>query len=83
MACDKEGNDSSSKGDGNMGGGQMMSMRAMAKLWVMATVMRPAGNKEGKGEGGKGNGDGNVKVVDKEEGKGSKAMVLATRMVDK
>ncbi len=29
-----------------------------ATTWVMATVTRLAGDKEGKGEGGKGNGDG-------------------------
>jgi hypothetical protein len=54
---------------------------AMGTMWVMATVMRLAGNKEGKGKGGKGNGDGNVRVASKEEGKGSKAMAIATRMV--
>ena len=38
----------------------MTAIRAMAKVtattWVMATVTRLAGNKEGKGEGGKGQG---------------------------
>ncbi len=33
--------------------------RAMATMWAMATVMRLAGDKEGKGNGGKGDGNGN------------------------
>jgi hypothetical protein len=32
----------------------------MATTWVMATVTRLAGGKEGKGEGGKGDGGGDV-----------------------
>ncbi len=40
----------------------MTATRAMAKVtaatWVMVMVTRLAGNKEGKGEGGKGNGEG-------------------------
>jgi hypothetical protein len=49
----------------------------------MATAMRLAGNEEGKDKGSKGNGNGNVRVVGKEEGKGSKAMALVTRMAGK
>ncbi len=30
----------------------------MATTWLMVTVMRLVGDKEGKGEGGKGDGDG-------------------------
>jgi hypothetical protein len=45
--------------------------------------MRLASNKEVKGKGSKGNGDGNVRVVGKEDSKGSKAMMLATRMAGK
>ncbi len=45
--------------------------------------MRLAGDKEGKGKSGKGNGDGNVRVVVDKEGKGSKAMEMATRMAGK
>ena len=40
------------------GGRRLTASRAMATvtatMWVMATVTRLAGNKEGKGEGGKG-----------------------------
>jgi len=40
------------------GGRQLTATRAMAMvmamMWVMATVTRLVGNKEGKGEGGKG-----------------------------
>ena len=40
----------------------MTATRAMATFmvtkWLMTTVTRLAGNKEGKGEGGKGDGDG-------------------------
>ena len=40
----------------------MTATRAMAKVmattWVMVTVTRLAGDKEGKGEGGKGDGNG-------------------------
>ena len=40
----------------------MMATRAMgtvtAMTWLMVTVTRPAGDKEGKGDGGKGDGDG-------------------------
>jgi hypothetical protein len=32
---------------------------AMATMWVMATVTRLVGNKEGKGKGGKGKCNGN------------------------
>ena len=44
------------------GGRRLTVTRAMATVmattWVMAMVMRLAGDEEGKGEGGKGNGDG-------------------------
>ena len=50
------------KSDGNKGGRRLMATRAMATVmatkWLMATVTRLAGNKEGKDEGGKGDGDG-------------------------
>ncbi len=64
MVCDKEGNKDSNKGNGNKSGRQVMATRAMATvtaamMWVIATVMRLVGNKEGKGKRGKGNGDGN------------------------
>jgi hypothetical protein len=61
-SCDKESDGFGGKSDGNEGGRQLTTTRAMATVtamtWVMATVTRLAGNKEGKGEGGKGNGDG-------------------------
>jgi len=50
------------KSDGNKGGRRLVATRAMATVtatkWLMATVTRLAGDKEGKGEGGKGDGDG-------------------------
>jgi hypothetical protein len=46
----------------------------------MATAMKLAGNKEGKGKGNKGYGGGDVRVAGDKEGKGSKAMAMATRM---
>ncbi len=61
-SCDKESDGFGGKNDGNKGGRRLTATRAMvmvtALTWVMATVMRLAGNKEGKGEGGKGDGDG-------------------------
>jgi hypothetical protein len=83
VACNKEGYGNSNKGHGNKVGGQATATRAMATMWAMATAMRLADNKDGMGKGGKGNGDGNVRVVGKEEGKGSKAMAMATRMAGK
>jgi hypothetical protein len=53
-----------------------------ATTWDMATVMRLAGDKEGRGKGGKAMTTA-MRVVGKEEGKGSKAMGLATRVVGK
>jgi hypothetical protein len=61
--CDEEsdGDGFGSKSDGNKGGRRLTATRAMAAVtattWVMATMTRLAGNKEGKGEGGKGDGD--------------------------
>ncbi len=58
----KESDSFGGKSDGYEGGRRLMVTRAMAALtattWVMATVTRLAGDKEGKGEGGKGDGDG-------------------------
>jgi hypothetical protein len=69
VACNEEGNGTCCKSDGNKGDRRAMVTRAMATAmtmmkattWVMVMVMvrRLAGNKEGKGEGGKGNGDDN------------------------
>jgi hypothetical protein len=81
VACNKEVDGNSNKGTGNRGGGQAMARRTIATMWAMATAMRLVGEKKGKGKGGKGNGDGNVRVAIKEEGKVSKGMALATRMV--
>ena len=62
VECDEESNGFGSKSDGNEGGRQLTATRAMATvtatMWLMATVTRLAGDKEGKGEGGKGDGDG-------------------------
>ncbi len=80
VACNKEGNGNSIKGNGNEGGGRAMATRAMATMWAMVMVMRLAGNKVGRGKGVMGNGNGDARVADKEEGKGSKAMALATSM---
>jgi hypothetical protein len=56
--CDEESDDFGGKSDGNKGGRRLTATRAMATVtvmtWVMATVMRLAGDEEGKGEGGKG-----------------------------
>ncbi len=62
----------------------MTGMRAMATataiMWVIATATRLAGDKEGKVKGGKGYGDSNEGGGNK-DGKGRKAMAMATRMV--
>ena len=67
------GNGGKSNGDNDKVGGQatasndegcrqltatMAMVMVTATTWVMATVTRLAGDKEGKGEGGKGDGDG-------------------------
>ena len=56
--CDEESDDFGGKSNGNKGGRRLTATRAMATVtvmtWVMATVMRLAGDEEGKGEGGKG-----------------------------
>jgi hypothetical protein len=85
VACNKEGNGNSNEGNGNEGGRQAMATRVMAIMWVMATAMRLTSNEvhKSKGKGSKDNGNNNVRVVGKEEGNGSKAMVLATRMAGK
>jgi hypothetical protein len=80
VVWDKEGNSNSNKGDGNKGGGQARATRAMETMWAVATAMRLVDDEEGKGKDSKGDGDGDVRVVGNKEGKGSKAMVLATRM---
>ena len=62
VECDKESDGFGGKSDGNEGGRRLMATRAlatvMATTWLMVTVTRLAGGKEGKGEGGKGDGDG-------------------------
>ena len=62
VECDEESNGFGGKCDGNEGGRRLMATGAMvtmtATTWLMATVTRLAGDKEGKGEGGKGDGDG-------------------------
>ncbi len=82
VACYKVGDGNSNDGDGNKGDMQVTAMRvmmmatvmAMATTWVMALVMRLAGDKEGKGNG-------DVRLAGEEEGEGSKA--IAMRMVGK
>ncbi len=75
----------------------MTVTRAMATVtattWVMATVTRLVGNKEGKGEGGKGDGDGvegggrrrgndnGGKSSDDGDNGGRQAMAMATKRV--
>ena len=62
VECDEGSDGFGGKSDGNKGGRRLTVTRAMAMVtaptWVMATVTRLVGNKEGKGEGGKGDGDG-------------------------
>jgi hypothetical protein len=62
MECNEESDGFGGKSDGNEGGRRLMATRAlatvMATTWLMVTVTRLAGGKEGKGEGGKGDGDG-------------------------
>ena len=54
----EESNGFGGKSDGNEGGRGLTATRVMATVtattWLMATVTRLAGDKEGKGEGGKG-----------------------------
>jgi hypothetical protein len=61
-SCDEESDGFGGKSDGNKGVRRLTATRVMvmvkATTWVMATVTRLAGNKEGNGEGGKGDGDG-------------------------
>jgi hypothetical protein len=61
-SCDKESDGFGSKSDGDEGGRRLTAIRAMATvmvmMWVTAMVTRLAGDKEGKGEGGKGDGNG-------------------------
>jgi hypothetical protein len=58
----EESNGFGGKSDGNEGGRGLTATRVMATVtattWLMATVTRLAGDKEGKGEGGKDDGDG-------------------------
>ena len=55
---DKVGGQATAPNSNGEGGRRLMATRAMAtvtaKMWVMATVTRLAGDEEGKGEGGKG-----------------------------
>ena len=57
-ASDEESDGFGGKSDGNEGGRRLTATRAMATVtgttWVMATVTRLSGDKEGKGECGKG-----------------------------
>ena len=57
VECDEESDGFGSKSDGNEGGRRLTVTRAMrmatVTTWVMVMVMRLAGDKEGKGEGGK------------------------------
>ena len=62
VECNKESDGFGGKSDGNAGGRRLMvTSRVMvmvtATTWVMATVTRLAGDKEGKGDGGKGDDD--------------------------
>ena len=64
VECNEESNVLGGKSDGNEGGMQLMVTRAMVTVMGDGddmgdgTVMRLAGDEEGKGEGGKGDGDG-------------------------
>ena len=62
VECNEERNGFGGKSDGNEGDRRLMTTRVMATVtvttWLMVTVTRLAGDKEGKGEGGKGDGDG-------------------------
>ena len=62
VECNEECDGFGGKSDSNKGGRQLMATRAMgmvtATMWLMAMVTRLAGDKEGKGEGGKGDGNG-------------------------
>jgi hypothetical protein len=97
VECDEESDGFGGKSDGNKGGRRLTATRAMttmtAMAWMMATVTRLMGNKEGKGEGGKGNGDcdegdrqrrgngnGGKSDGDSDNG-GGQAMAMATKRV--
>jgi len=62
VECNEESNGFVDKSNGNEDGMRLTATRAMATvtatMWVMVMVIRLAGNKEGKCEGGKGEGDG-------------------------
>ncbi len=62
MECDEESDGFGGKSNGNEGGRRLTATRGMATVtattWLMATVTRLAGDKEGKIEGVKGDGDG-------------------------
>ena len=79
VECDEESDGFGSKSNGDKCGRQLTATMAMAMvtatMWVMAMVTRLAGNKEGKGEGGKGVGDGD------EGGRQREAMMTAARAV--
>jgi hypothetical protein len=87
VECDEESDGFGGRRDGNEGGRRLTATRAMATVtamtWVMATVTRLAGDKEGKGEGGgrrRGNGDGDKSGGDGDNG-GRRAMTMATKRV--
>jgi hypothetical protein len=97
VECNEESDGFGGKCNGNKGGRRLMATRAMATVtattWLMATVTRLAGNKDGKGEGGKGDGNGdegggqrrsnvNGGKSDGDGGNGGRqAMVMATKRV--
>ena len=62
VECDEGSDCFGGKSNGNEGGRRLKATRAMATVtattWLIATVTKLEGNKEGKGEGGKGDGDG-------------------------
>jgi hypothetical protein len=74
VECDEESDGFGGKSDGNKGARRLTAKRAMvtvtATTWVMATVMRLVGDKEGKGEGGKGDGDGDEGAGGRRRGNG-------------
>ncbi len=67
VACNKEGDGNSNKGNGKEGGGQAAATRAMAKMWAMGTAMRLECGKDDIGKGSKANSDGNVRLASEEE----------------
>jgi hypothetical protein len=74
--------------DGDKATRAMAMVTATVRTWLMATVTRLAGDKEGKGEGGKGDGNGDEGGGrrscngDGDNG-GRRAMAMATKNGDK